>query len=57
MSVNISAYLEFCKSLLIALLWEAVARRKLASDAFSFLKYAVRNILYHTDIAAGCSIT
>ena len=56
MSVNISAYLEFCKSLPKALLQEAAARRKSASNAFPFLEYAVRNVLYHADVAAGYGI-
>ena len=56
LNVNLSAYLEFYKSLPKASLQETATHRKLASNAFPFLKYAIRNILYHADVAAGCGI-
>ena len=57
MSVNISAYLEFRKSLPEASSPEDTTRlRKSISGAFPFLNYSVRNVLYHADVAAGCGI-
>lgn len=55
-SIITSAYLEFCNSLLKALLKKTAARRESASSVFHFLEYTVRNVLYHTDVAAGCGI-
>jgi ankyrin repeat protein len=55
-NISISSHREFSNNLPKASLQEAVACRKLASGAFPFLEYAVRNVLFHADVAAGCGI-
>jgi ankyrin repeat protein len=56
MSIDVSTHLELSKSLPKASSQEAAALRKSATCAFPFLEYAVRNVLYHADVAAGSDI-
>lgn len=56
-SINISSHIDLSKPLPKASLPEAGALRKLATDAFPFLEYAVRNVLYHADVAEGSRIS
>ena len=56
MSIDVFTQLEIPKSLLKASSQRAGDFRQLATSAFPFLEYAVRNMLYHADVAAGCGI-
>ena len=56
MRIDVSTQLELNKSLPKASTQEAAALRKSATGAFPFLEYAVRNVLYHADAAAGNGI-
>jgi hypothetical protein len=56
LSIDVSTHLELSKSLPKASSQEATALRKSATAAFPFLEYAVRNVLYHADVAAGSGI-
>ena len=55
-SIDVSTHLGLPKSLPKASSQKAVDFRQSATSAFPFLDYAVRNVLYHADIAAGCGI-
>ncbi|XTI89669.1 hypothetical protein V2W45_1404203 [Cenococcum geophilum] len=55
-STDVSTHLGLPKSLPKASSQKAVDFRQSATSAFPFLDYAVRNVLYHADIAAGCGI-
>jgi ankyrin repeat protein len=57
MSMDVLALLEIPKSYPTALLQQAADLRKWTADRFPFLKYAVRNVLYHADSAEGGGIT
>ena len=56
-SINVFTPLEIPKSLPKASSQNAVHLRQSATSAFPFLEYAVRNVLYHADVAAGSGIT
>ncbi|KAH0552862.1 hypothetical protein GP486_006936, partial [Trichoglossum hirsutum] len=55
-SIDVSTHLELPKSLPKASSQEAIAFRRSATSAFPFLDYAVHNLLYHADVAAGRDI-
>ena len=55
-SIDLSTYLELSKDLPKASPQEAAALRKSAISALPFIEYAVRNVLYHAEVAAGCGI-
>ncbi|OCK73384.1 hypothetical protein K432DRAFT_340366, partial [Lepidopterella palustris CBS 459.81] len=55
-NIDVSPHLELNKSHSKASSQEAAALRKSATATFPFLEYAVRNVLYHADIAAGNSV-
>jgi ankyrin repeat protein/nucleoside phosphorylase len=57
MGIDISSHIDINKPLPKASSQEAVALRKLATDAFPFLEYATRNVLYHADVAEGSGIS
>jgi hypothetical protein len=50
------AHLEIPKSLPKASSQKAAQNRQLLTSAFPFLKYTVRNVLYHADVAEGSGI-
>ncbi|KAH0544912.1 hypothetical protein FGG08_000992 [Glutinoglossum americanum] len=52
MSIEVSTHLGLPK----ASLQKTVDFRQSATSAFPFLDYAVHNVLYHADVAAGCGI-
>ncbi|KAH8691699.1 hypothetical protein GQ44DRAFT_590981, partial [Phaeosphaeriaceae sp. PMI808] len=56
MGIDLSTPLDLSKSLEKASTHEAVTLRESATVAFPFLKYAVRNVLYHANVAGGCGI-
>ena len=55
--INISEHLPFKTLLPTVSSAEAANLRRLISEKFPFLKYAVRNVLYHTDIIEGGGIS
>jgi len=56
-SIDVFTPLEIPESLPKASSQNAVHLRQSATSAFPFLEYAVRNVLYHADVAAGSGIT
>ena len=56
MTLDASHTLDFSKGLRQTSSKEAADIRKLISERFPFMEYAVRNILYHADLAEGGSI-
>ena len=56
MNIDVTTHLELSKNLPKASSQEAAALRESATGIFPFLEYAVRNVLYHTDMAAGGGI-
>jgi ankyrin repeat protein len=56
-SMDVATSLEIPNKLPKASLEEATSLRKLASQNFPFLEYAVHNVLYHADIAESESIS
>ena len=56
MKIDVSTHQELTKDLPKASSQEAIVRRQLAISAFPLLEYAVRNMLYHAEVAAGCGI-
>ena len=54
--IDVSAHLDLSKSHSKASSQDAAALRKSATVAFPFLEHAVRNVLYHADVAAGSGI-
>jgi ankyrin repeat protein len=56
MNIDISTHLDLSRPLPKASSKEIAALRRSATNAFPFLKYAIRNVLYHADVAGGCGI-
>ena len=56
MSIDVFTYLEIPESLPKASSQEAADFRQSATSAFPSLGYAVSNVLYHADVAAGYGI-
>jgi hypothetical protein len=56
-SVDVATPLRIPNTLPKAYLQEATSLRKLATQAFPFLEYAARNVLYHADAAEGGGIS
>ncbi|KAF2188900.1 hypothetical protein K469DRAFT_684185 [Zopfia rhizophila CBS 207.26] len=56
LSIDLYTSLDLSKSFVKASTQEAAALRESATAAFLFLEYAVRNVLYHADVAAGSGI-
>ncbi|USP80370.1 hypothetical protein yc1106_07644 [Curvularia clavata] len=57
MSIDVVMRLEIPDKLAKASSQQAAALRKLATQKFPFLEYAVRNVLYHADTAEGGGIS
>ncbi|KAI9780188.1 MAG: hypothetical protein M1816_003160 [Peltula sp. TS41687] len=53
MAIDTAAHLDLSKPLPKASSMEATVLRQSATTAFPFLEYAVRNVLYHANVAAG----
>ncbi|KAI9862355.1 MAG: hypothetical protein M1813_004831 [Trichoglossum hirsutum] len=56
MSIDVSTHLRLPESLPKASSQKAVDFCQSATSVSPFLDYAVRNVLYHADVAAGCGI-
>jgi ankyrin repeat protein len=57
MMIDSSEHLPFSEPLPIASSEEAANLRRLASEKFPFLEYAVHNVLYHADAADGYGVS
>ncbi|KAI9862356.1 MAG: hypothetical protein M1813_004832 [Trichoglossum hirsutum] len=56
LSINVFTQLEIHRSLPHALSQKAADFHQSPTSAYPFLEYAVHNVLYHADFAAGCGI-